>query len=399
MKKHGMLILSLYYIIFFMHQGFGALLTRYMYLIGFSEKQVGVLTSVPFLLAMCLLPMFGTVTDRLPKKKYLLIVLSVFAGGLLLFIDGFTDFTMIESGQTEGATRFLPFFIVLVFSTIFVQAVQPAMNSIGIEYTASVHKEYGPVRMCGTAGYLLGTLIIGQILAKSLRYAYSWQGLVLLFSGIFAVLLPDIRGHQHGNEKVSPLVLLKDRKMLLLLGMILTGTVTTMFFGSFNGIYMEQMGISNSLMTILLFIGASLEIPALLLSKKLLKRFNMWQWILIGYILCGIRWILLFAAMALQIRPLVIPAQLLGVSSMMTFEFFPQQEVGRTIKPELSGSAQTLLNVFIFGVPRIFGSLLGGVLCSRFGVGNMYLFWGLMLLTAAAAFFPAVKRITKENVS
>ena len=393
-KSVGLTVLSAYHFVYFIYLGFAAFASKYFAEIGLSESQIGILTSVPALISMCFMPMWGALADRIKYKKILLAIVVAAAGITLLFVDGMTDFGTSAGGKpAAGSTRFIPLLLLLILNNIFSQACTPNSTAISLEYTASVGSTFGPIRMMGTVGYQAGALLIGFICTESLRHMYTWQGGAMMVAALMALTLPNVGGHQHGRQKVSPLAVLKDKRIRTLLIMILVACTTTMFYMSFFGAFMEQLGIGNRVASVITWVSVLLEIPLLFFSSKIMKLRSVWQWMMIGLVLTGIRWVGFWISAQAGSWVLLVIFQIPAVMVLACFEFFPSIYIGEIIAPELSSSAQTILNLVMFGVARFTGSLIGGFISQKISMENMFLINGIMLLTAAVIFFPVCRRM------
>ncbi|MBQ4088506.1 MAG: MFS transporter [Clostridia bacterium] len=398
-KRTGLTLLSVYHFVYFIYLGIAAFTSKYFAEIGLNESQIGILTSVPALISMCFMPMWGALGDRMKYKKVLLAIVVAAAGVLLLFVDGMTDFTKLDAAGKVAAeaTRFMPLLALLTINNIFSQACMPTSTSISLEYAASVGSSFGPIRMMGTVGYQAGVLLVGVICASTLRYMYTWQGVFMIASSIFALMLPNVGGHQYGRQKVSPLAVLKDKRVFTLLIMILVACTTTMFYMSFFGAFMEQMNISNQVASVITWVSVLLEIPLLFFSQKIMKLRSVWQWMMIGLVLTGIRWIGFWISAQAGSWALLVIFQIPAVLVLATFEFFPSIYIGEIIAPELSSSAQTMLNLVMFGVARFTGSLIGGFISQKISMETMFLINGIILLIAAAVFAPVCRKRHNED--
>ena len=392
MKDKGIRLLAAFYFIDFIYLGFSVFSSKYLAEINLSESSIGLLLSVPSLVGMCFMPLFGMLSDRMRYKKTLVVIVDVCAAITLFFVDGFTDFT-----SEPPVTRFLPLLCVLTLNAICLQPVMPSMNAISIEYAESKGKAFGPIRMCGTIGYQVGLLAIGFICATSLRHIYTYQAFGILAAAFVACFLPNVGGKQYGGKKVSPFAVLKNRNVLLLLIMVLVATCSTMFYQTFLGAFYERMGMTNMASSVVTWIAVALEIPMLFFANKLYKRFGVWKWMLIGLIITGVRWLGFFLCARIGSWQLLILFQLPSVTATACFEFFPQLYLGSVADPALTSSAQTMLNFTSFGVAKVIGGLLGGFISDRVGLSNMFGIYGVMLLAAAAVFAPLIFRLAAQE--
>lgn len=398
--NRGIARLSGFFLVYFIYLGLGTFGSKYFAEIGLTESQIGILTSGPAIISMCFMPMWGAIFDRARVKKYVLVLVIILAGALLMGVDALTDFTKVDAatGRIAGeATRFLPLFGLLTLFAIFNQPVIPNSTSIAIEYARSVDKTFGPIRMMGTMGYQLGVLLVGMICAVSLRRLYTYQGIAMIFAGFIALTLPNVQGHQYGGKKISPLATLKDKRIRVLLAMIFVASWSTMFYQALFGAFLDSMGISNRISSMITWVSVVLEIPMLFFSSKLLRLRGVWGWMRIGFLVNGIRWIGFFAASRLGSWPLLLLAQIPAVTATACLEFFPQLYVGEIIAPELSSSAQSMINITIFGLGRVVGGLLGGFISQAIGLDTMYLALGMILLIATTVVWPMCGKMARED--
>ena len=392
MKHTGAVTLSVFYIVFFVLNGFTTFASKYYAEIGLTVSQIGVLTSLPTLFGMALMPLLGVLSDRAKRKKALVSCLLALTGAAYLLVDSLTDFSL-----PQPATRFLPLLALLSLSQALIQPVTPICSAISIEYMESIGKSFSQIRMMGTIGHQLGVLLVGAFFVYSLRYLYTWTAYSLFAAALLALAFPPVEGHQHGKAKVSPRVLLRDKRVRALLGLVMIGTTTSLFYNSFISAFLGEMQVDNRISSLIVFLAVIPEIPLFFFAEKIMRKFSIWKWQMIGFVLNGIRWIGLYAASRLGSWPLVVVAQLVAVSAMFCFEFFPALYLSRIVAPELSSSAQTLLTLCSFGLARAVGCLAGGWLAGSIGIRGVFLVWGVMLLAAAAILRRPVAKLARED--
>ena len=179
--------------------------------------------------------------------------------------------------------------------------------------------------------------------------------------------------------------------------MVFIGTCTSMFYQSFFGAFTQQMGLSNTMTSVITWISVALEIPMLYFAQRMMRWRSIWQWVLIGYVVTGLRWLGFFLAARMNSAGMLIAAQIPAVTVLACFEFLPSLYLGSIVAPELSSSAQTILNLTSFGVARFFGGLLGGFVSQKIGMETMFAIFGVLLLAAAAVFYPVCKGMKNEG--
>ena len=110
--------LQAYYFFFFVMNGFSVFLPKYYGEIGLSDGMIGVLGSVPTVVAMAFAPMLALLTDRVPKKRYMLCALMILLAAFyflaarcttivpLLLVVG-VNFSLIMQGDVPKALCFV----------------------------------------------------------------------------------------------------------------------------------------------------------------------------------------------------------------------------------------------------------------------------------------------------
>ena len=141
---------------------------------------------------------------------------------------------------------------------------------------------------------------------------------------------------------------------------------------------------SNALTGALTIMSVILEIPFLLIGDKLYKKLSLFKWMWLGLFLTALRFIALsYARTALTI----MLSLLLCVFILACYEFFPAIYLSQTVSKELLGTAQNVYQTVSYGVARIVGAMLGGILAEHIGIALVFRFGGFLLLAAAAFTF------------
>ena len=245
--------------------------------------------------------------------------------------------------------------------------------------------------MSGTIGYQVSILAAGFLLSDSLDGFYAIYGVILLCAALCAMLLPPIRGHQHGAKKVPLSTFLKNRDMLLVLGLVFIAQLAAQFFNAFFTKYMGDLGISNAATGVITTLTVVMEIPFLLFfGDRLLKKMSIYRWMWIGFVINGLRFLALSYA---RTPALILLTQLPSVALFACFEFFPALYLSTIVDKELLSSAQSVYQAVSFGLARILGASLGGVLAQALGIAPVFRLSGAMLLIVSlVSFIPLFKK-------
>ena len=361
--------LYLYYGVYFLGLGLTTYAPKYYGAIGLSNTQIGLISAIPAFIAIFVQPLWGVASDRSKKKK------NVIAAGVLAA-------AVCAFAAELLSSQYIPLLIALTLLSVFTLHAVPVGGAIALEYTAEHKKPFGPIRLTGTVGYQLGILLIGLLLPENLRGLYAVYGGLLLLAVISALLLPPVKGHQHGKTRVPIRALLGDRRILWMLFLSFLVQVMAQFYLSFFSKYLGDIGMSNALTGALTIMSVILEIPFLLIGDKLYKKLSIFKWMWLGLFLTALRFIALsYARTAMTI----MLSLLLCVFILACYEFFPAIYLSQTVSKELLGTAQNIYQTVSYGVARIVGAMLGGILAERIGIALVFR-WGGFLLLAAAAF-------------
>lgn len=369
-----------YHFIYFITTGMSTFVPKFYGEIGLSDSRIGLLTSVPTLIALLVAPALASLTDRVSRKRYMLSAMLLFVAGSCLAV--------------ARATSFLPLLAVVSVYTVFSTAAQPLATTIALEYTRETHRAYGPIRLLGTVGYQAGALLVGAILSQSLNNLYPLMGAVVLVALATTFAMPNVEGHQHKRERIPLTKLFSDRHVRWLYILIFLITITSQFYISFFSKHLGDLGMDNATVSWITLLSVLAELPFLYFGDRIARWTNIWNWLLIGAIANGVRWLgLALSRSALAIILFQIP----GVTVLACFEFFPALYLARRVAPELSGAAQSVLTLTTFGAAKIVGSLLGGVICEYTGIPALMAFNGAALLVGSIAIYRFTRCLIRDD--
>jgi len=372
--------LYLYHFVYFIATGASTFIPKYYGEIGMSNSQIGMLSSIPTLFALLFMPLLGTLSDRVSKKRYLLAATLLIMAAFYLMVPAepsFATLLVIVSGYT-------------LFST----SMMPIATTISLEYSRQIGREYGPIRLMGTVGYQAGALLVGLLLTVSLRNLFPLMGVISLLTFGITFMMPNVEGHQHSKEKVPMSALLKDRHLRWMYFIIFFCTISSQFYMAFFSKHLGDLGMSNSTVSWITLISVAAELPFLYFGDRIARKTNIWNWLLIAMVANGVRWLgLAFSRSALPIFLCQIP----GVTVLACFEFFPALYLNRRVGEKQLGAAQSLLSLVSFGAARIVGSLIGGKICEYTGIPAMFAFLGVMLLAGSVFLWRPTRRLIQDE--
>ena len=367
-----------------------------------SNTLVGLAMGIGSVLSIAIAPVFSSVLENIKGitiKKLILIVYSVqFAVYLAMAFLNLPVFVI------------LPAYMVMMSSVI---AVTPLLSMICMNYASKGYDiDFGTARGLGSLSYAIGAVLLGQI---SKIWTPDYLALAFLASGLcmFLVLfsMPD-SDIQVMDEK-NPDSKKKDRSSIFYV--IKTYKVFFLFLLGFGIVYagvsalgtylvniVTSLGGDTSLYGIALFCMAASELPVMVATGKLIKRFGSERLIAIAAVFY------LFRNFTICLAP-SIPILLIGMmcqgASYGLFTAVITNYVGSHL-PERHGLAgQNLISIMSTGLGTSSGSILGGVLIDVFGFTGLKLFAlaltviGCFIMLAAAFHVLSRERAAKTYVS
>jgi MFS transporter, PPP family, 3-phenylpropionic acid transporter len=334
---------------------------------GHDERSIGtILTAGPFI-GLLAQPVWGVIADRARSKNRVLALLLI--GSAL----SFALFLVVPSSFVSAVA-------VMALFAFFQMSGMPLLDTIALERLDAEGRGFGPVRMAGTIGYMLAVLGAGYAVAR-IPAASVWLycALALAAAGV-VLLMPQVAGHAGRGGRVSPLRLLRDGRLVILLVVATIGGTTFFANYSFFPLYVEELGGDATVVGWAAFAAAALEIPMLLAADRIHRRIGSEAMVIIALAAAALRWLL---QAGVREPWALVPVQLLHGLSMVVITFALARYIAYAVAPELRASGQALAGASFGGVARIAGTFGGGLAASGLGLKQMYV--GGAALAAACA--------------
>jgi MFS transporter, PPP family, 3-phenylpropionic acid transporter len=381
-----LLFLGLYAISYMGNAVYGTFMPVYLKDIGLSQTSIATLLSFGPLIAILAQPIWGTIGDRSESKNKVLQLLTLGSAiSVLLF---------------PLSDQYFYLLIIICLTAFFQSSINPISDAITLEHLSKTKWNFGPIRLAGTIGYAVMSVVFGIIASRNINSIFIVFTVIMLLTLLICTKLPKVKGHQTSKNKVSLLVLLKNRKLLLYITINFMIQVTLGYYYAFFPIYYKQLGADNSLLGWSMLVSAISEIPFLLFGHKITQRFGIPVVLLGAAFFAGIRWLLLY----LVHNPfMVLPMQLfhgvIFIVLSVTLAIFINQEVPK----ELKASGQTINGLISLGLARIIGSIAGGVASDYLGMRQVFLYNGVFafitFIVFSWIFLKESKAVPKASVS
>lgn len=323
--------------------------------VGFNRAQIGMVNASAAVSALAVQPIWGSLGDRIPRRKFLLAALSLASAAIL-------PLALLWSGIWAQSIVSAAFF-----------AFYSALLPMGDAVVLSTQEKFGKVRLSGGISYavfsLLGAWLIGR---GNVRYAVCFVALMLLFAAISALLLPENAQKRTHNALLPALRQKKLRRLLLF--MLPSQIGMGFFYGFFSLHFMSLANANHSLLGVANLLAALAEIPYLIFSDRIFERFGTEKTMLAATAALTVRFLLLGA---FQNAYIALASQILNGFGYIAISVSMAKTIAQEL-PENAAGGQALISLLFYGAARLVGNLLGGMVAESIGIGSVFLILSAM---------------------
>ena len=319
---------------------------------AFSTQSFGAIIA-PFII--------GLVADRYFNAERILGFLHL-VGAILLYC----------CYRAESFAGFYPF--IFAYMVLYMPTLALA-NSVSFRQMRDPEKEFSPIRVWGTIGWIASGLAISYVFFwdsaenlenGSLRYTFLMAAIASLVLGLFSFTLPKTppKGKSTEKVKISDLIgldalgLLKDRNYaIFFLSSILICIPLAFYYQNANP-FLAEIGVSDP--TGKMTIGQVSEVLFLLLLPLFFKRFGFKVTILVGMLAWSLRY-LLFAYGDADggLWLLLVGIALHGICYDFFFvsgQIYTDSKAGE----KFQSAAQGLITLATYGIGMLIGFAIAG---------------------------------------
>ncbi len=318
--------------------------------LGFSGEQIG-LTYGTTAVAAIISPFFvGMIADRFFASQRLLAVLHL-AGGVALFV-----------ASTQSA--FWPLYTAVLIHTLFYMPTLALTNSLSFRQMRDPGREFPPVRVLGTIGWIVAGLVVGTmgIEATGRPMQLAAAGSVALAA--FCLLLPHTPPQATGRVTVravlglDALYLMKDRSFaVFVIGSFLV-CIPLQFYYAFANPFLNAIGVTNAAGKMTM--GQMSEIVFMLLMPWFFRRLGVKYMLLVGMAAWVARYVLFAYGNNADLVWMLYGGILLHGICYDFFFVTGQIYVDQKAPPHMRAEAQGFITFVTYGVGMLIGSWLSG---------------------------------------
>ena len=344
----------------------------------FSGEQIGLAAGTTALAAM-ISPFFvGMVADRFMATERILAALHL-VGGIVLFV-------------ASTQTTFGGFYGVLLVYTLCYMPTLALSNSLSFRQMADPGREFPPIRVLGTIGWIVAGLCIGTLGLEATATPLRIAGGASILLGLFCLALP----HTPPLEKVSgtratwsdimgldALKLLGERSFaVFVLGSFLI-CIPLQFYYAFANLFLNELNVTNAAGKMTL--GQMSEIFFMLVMPWFFRRLGVKWMLLVGML----AWTARYAFFAYGNNAELVWMLYAGILLHgICYDFFfvtGQIYVDKKAPGDLRAAAQGFIAFVTLGVGMFIGSWASGRVVDAFRAGSGHDWNRIWLVPAAGA--------------
>ncbi|MBU5467941.1 MFS transporter [Virgibacillus sp. MSJ-26] len=339
---------------------------------GLNGTEIGWVLAVGPLASIFSQPFWGYLSD---KHKTVKLMIQICVVGLLVTSVLFFQMNTLIAILLMGA--------VFYFFTSPIGALGDSLAQRSAEVKGV---PFGSIRTWGSIGFAFSSLIIGAILTRVGIQYMIWPYLLFgLIAFIVTFKVPDVKVDSEPLQFSDIKELLTTKPYFIFLILMLFITVTHRASDSFIGLYIAQLGGTESLVGVGWFVGVMSEAVIFATAGWWFRKYRPLVFVILAGAIYAIRWFLYAAAdQSYQVIILqVFHGLSFGIFYTAAFDY-----VSRIIPRILQSTGHLVFFATFFGVSGIIGSLVGGALIDSYGGSTLY-FWlgcsaliGTILLTA-----------------
>ncbi|MFC0469873.1 MFS transporter [Halalkalibacter kiskunsagensis] len=338
---------------------------------GLSSVEIGWLLGVASLASVIAQPFWAYMSDKYKSIKRILVLCLVFVIGTSVILFH------VESLATIAIMMFIFY--------CFFSPINPLGESLAQKTATEKKISFGKIRVWGSLGFAITALISGYVLAffgiENILYPFL---LVILITFLLAIKLTDINLTDKKATLFTALKIGREPKFLWFLVLALLITIPHRTNDHYLGIYIVELGGSESLIGWAIFIGVITESFVFVLGWLWFRRFHELTFIIIGGSLYSIRWI----CMTFVLSPeSVLFLQFFHGASFGVFYLSAFQYVTKILPKDLLATGHVFFLTVVFGVGGMIGSLGGGLIIEYYGISNMYWWIGILATIGTVSFF------------
>lgn len=346
---------------------------------GLKNSQIGILTSIGPVVALFIQPLWGILSDRIGKRRMVLMIISLGSSLALLCY-------LLKSG-------FWTFFLATVLLTCFSSSVIPLSDALLVHHSRKNEINFAHLRIGGTLSYAITVIIIGNIVKNQSYMIFVFGSIGYLIYAILLLLMPKDQVQLNSSRRFGRISsVFKNNQIYYVLFFAFMYQLGISFYGSFYGVYVVKLGYGTNIVGISSCISALSEVPVLLFVNKIIKKFGALKLLAFSVAMMSMR----LTLAATGVLPLMLMSQLLQSVTYMTCYYSCVMFVSENTEEGKFSQGQSILAMVQGGIGSIVGNLLGGFTTERFGIRNSFLGMAVFLVLISVFNFYIINKNSRK---
>ena len=280
----------------------------------------------------------------------------------------FGAFLLYNAGISENFSFFYPY--ILIYMLLYMPTLALA-NSVAFRQMKDPSKEFAPIRIFGSIGWIIAGLLIGYFSWESLntlKNTFYMSSFISLILGVYSFTLPNTPPiiEKNKNKTISEIIgldalkLLNDKAYLVFFIASILICIPLAFYYQHANQFLNEIGMEAAAAKMTL--GQISEVLFLSLLPFFIKRFGFKSTLIVGILAWGLRYLLFsLGADGINGWMLILGIVLHGIC----YDFFfvsGQIYTNLKCKPEYKSSAQGLITLATYGLGMLIGFRIAGYL-------------------------------------
>ena len=326
--------------------------------IGFSGEQIGLTYGTTALAAM-ISPFFvGMIADRFFATQRLLAILHALGGLAILY--------------ASTRNTFWPLYSAILIHTLCYMPTLALTNSLSFRQMENPGREFPPVRVLGTIGWIVAGLFIGSLGVEATSRPLQLAAAGSLGLAAFCLVLPHTPPQKTGRVSVrdvlglDALALMADRSFaVFVIGSFLV-CIPLQFYYAFANPFLNELGVTNAAGKMTL--GQMSELVFMLLMPWFFRRLGVKKMLLVGMA----AWVARYALFAHGDNGAAVWMLYAGILLHgICYDFFfvtGQIYVDQKAPSNVRAAAQGFITFVTYGVGMLIGSWLSGLVVDAYAI-------------------------------
>jgi PPP family 3-phenylpropionic acid transporter len=351
-------------------------LTLYYQQLGLSGREIGVLTGIVPLITLVSASLWGGLADA-TRKHHAILLLTIAGTWTAVFV-------------MSRSVTFLTLIPIVSVYALFVAPIIALVDNSVMETLGSRRSEYGRQRLWGSVGWGIVAAIIGVVIQRA-GLSWGFTGYLGMMALLFllALRLPVRPGEQQESFGRGLRGLLTNRQWLLFSAVALVEGMSLGVFLNYLFLYLEELGISRTVMGLSLTVATISEIPIFFYSKRLLEKWGTQSLLAFSIAMTVVRAV---AYINMTTGWQVLLISLLHGPTFAAMWTAGVAYAGEVAPPGLGATAQGMFGSMVWGFGAALGAITGGFLFEAYGAVATFQFAGAAAFIALVVFVLANRR-------